>query len=79
MCFIGQIDTGGYESREVYFDKIKNLLSVYESIWNNLKDAGADGCSAMRSTSCYAGVTDHGDIVKSFIAHMNRDLSPREC
>ena len=32
----------------------------------------------MRSISCYAGVTIHGDIGKIFIAHMNRDLSPRE-
>ena len=32
----------------------------------------------MRSTSCYAGVTAHGDIGKKVIAHMNRDLSPRK-
>ena len=39
---------------------------------------GTYGCSAMRSTSDYAGVTAHEDIGERFIAHINRDLFPRK-
>ena len=77
MCFIGQIDTGGYESGEVYFNKINKVFSGYDSLWCNLRDMGIDGCSAMRSTQDYAGATTHGDIGKCFVAHINRDLCPR--
>ena len=78
MCFIGQTDTGGCESGEVYFNKIKKVFSEYDSLWCNLRDVGTDGCSAMRSTQHYAGVTAHEDIGESFIAHINRDLCPRK-
>ena len=48
MCFIGQTDTGGGESREVYCNKIKYVFSECETILNNLRDVGTDGCLDMR-------------------------------
>ena len=78
MCFIGRTDTGGYESGEFYYNKVKHVFSEYETLWNNLRDVGTDGCSAMRSRPDYAGVSANEDIGESFIAFMNRDLCPRK-
>ena len=32
VCFIGQIDIGGCESGEVYYNKIKHVFSEYETL-----------------------------------------------
>ena len=32
MYFIGQINTGGCESEEIYFDRIKSIFSGNESV-----------------------------------------------
>ena len=46
MCFIWQTDTGGCNSREFYYNKIKHVFSEYENMWNVIRDVGTDGCSA---------------------------------
>ena len=43
MCFIGQTDTGGGESGEVYYNKINNVFSEYETMLNNIRDFGTGG------------------------------------
>ena len=48
------------------------MFSEYETILNNLRDVGTDGCPAMRSTPDYAGTCANEDVGESFIAFMNR-------
>ena len=78
VCCIGETDKWGYDSGKVYFNKIKNLFSEYETLWCNLRDVGTDGCSAMRSKADYTGDNIHEDIGKSFITRINCDLFPRK-
>ena len=61
MCFIGQTDTVGGDSGEVYYNRIKHVCSEHETLWNNLRDVITDGCSAMRSVPDYVGVSDNDD------------------
>ena len=42
MNTILMTDTGGCESGEVCYNKIKHLFSEYETLWNNLRDVGTD-------------------------------------
>ena len=57
MYFIDKLDIGGCQSGEVYFDRIRNIFSGYESIWDNLQYVRTDGCSVTMLTSCYVGDT----------------------
>ena len=72
MCFVGQTNTAGCESGQVYFNAVKSVYDPYK-IWEIKKSVGTDGCSAMRSTTHYAGVDANGNHGESFIAYVNRD------
>lgn len=78
MSFLGQTDTSGCESSQVYFENVKSICNGYGSLWDSAGAVGTDGCHSMRSDRSSEGVDARGMAGDNFAAKFTTAVAPRK-